>query len=162
MSYVLNAFTGQLDNTGVGGGGGGVSDILGGTGIDVLQSASVFTVSLENSGRASTTTNGNETKNVKIIDLDPIASIGVFTSRVTAFEVSGGTTSCSYILYTSVSTDGVTAKIVGTPLRDIFEDNLFFTADANVVVLGNSVYVRVVGVISYTINWKIETTFTES
>lgn len=142
-----------------------ILNVLGGTGIDTFADPNLSNnlyIKLSNSGSATTQTIGATTSDVTIINLGAIPSIGVFVSRVVGFDAGGSNNSVAFVITRAAKTDGATATLLSASSTLKFEDVAFNAADANVIVTGNSVIVRVLGVAGFTINWTIETNFTAS
>src|SRR5690606_5133870 len=110
----------------------------------------------------TTTTIGDVTSEVVIINMGGTPSGGLFLSRVVGFDDGGSTNTCAYYVIRCAKTDGTTAFLVGSSSPIEFKDADFQSAHADATVNGNDVTITVKGVAGYTINWTIDTTFTAS
>ncbi|MEM3714865.1 MAG: hypothetical protein QXF82_07960 [Nitrososphaeria archaeon] len=172
-----NPFIGNFDFTGDGGGEsseltvvtndgsatsvGGSINLIASTGIEISATGDTITVRAANSGRTTAQTINAETKEVVLINLGTIPSIGVFVTKVVGY-VESENLGVAYVLTRAAKTDGTSATLVEDNSPLVFEDILLLDANAEPSVSGNNVTVNITGVLGYTIDWTFETTFTAS
>lgn len=84
-----------------------------------------------------------------------------FEFRVAAYE-STNPAGAVYKIYGGVISDGTTPTLIGTPDKIIMEDAALFGSDANLVVSGNELVLRVTGLAGLTIQWDTVGNYTRS
>lgn len=83
--------------------------------------------------------------------------------RVSAIATVGGPLGAGYELVGTVSTDGISSRVIGTVDKTVNEEGILGGnpgSDANIVVSGNDAIVRVLGTTGTTIKWRAELTYT--
>lgn len=122
-----------------------------------------LTVTLSNRLRGSGTTIGAVTTDLVTFPLTgptigTVPGAIVIDAQVVAFE-STTPASAGYALFGTVRGTGAATVLVGTPDKIVNEEAALATADANIVVSGNNVIIRVTGVVGLTLNWNVVATY---
>ncbi len=97
----------------------------------------------------------NQATTTDIITFSAGATPGTYTfeCRVSAFE-STTPAGAGYSLFGTVRTTGAAAVLIGTPDKIVNEEATLTAANADIVVSGNNIIVRVTGVLGLIINWN--------
>lgn len=82
----------------------------------------------------------------------------VIDAQVVAFEPTTPA-AAGYAIFGTVRGTGAATVLVGTPDKIVNEEAALATADANIVVSGNDVVIRVLGVAGLTLHWNVIATY---
>lgn len=122
--------------------------------------AAVVTPNLNHEVRGTGSTIGAVNTDLITYTLPAAACSMVYDIRISGFE-STTPAAAGYNIYGTTRTTGAAATLVGTPDKIVNEEAALNTADANLIVAGNTAIVRVTGVAALTINWNVTATFTQ-
>ena len=112
-----------------------------------------ITLSLDGYTLGTAQTIGAVTADVVTLNLGAVASSWIIEAKVTGFNAALPA-GCGYNLIGSVRTNGVAATLNAIPDKIVLEGVGLAGCDANMVVVGNTLVVRVTGQLGLTINWK--------
>lgn len=115
-----------------------------------------ITFTLDGLTQATATTVGAVTADIITIPLGAVATTYFVEAKIVGYNVSVPS-GCGYNLLAAVRTNGIAAVFVNLQDKYNAEDGATFGADANFVISGNNLIVRVLGVVGLTINWKATT-----
>ena len=101
---------------------------------------------------------GATTADAITMSLGISATTKIAEVKVVGFE-STTPTGCGYNLIGVVRTTGAAATFIGTQDKYTAEAAGLFGCDANFVVVGNDLIIRVTGIAGLTINWKAILTY---
>ena len=107
---------------------------------------------------AVTTSNATPTT-IASFSLGGVAAVFTFDIQIASFnatDVNGD----GYFISGSARTDGVTAFLCGTPDK-IVNEEVSDTADANMIVTGNTVVVQATGIAGKTHRWRTVATYVQ-
>jgi hypothetical protein len=115
-----------------------------------------ITFSLDGYTEGTAQTVGAVTADVITLDLGAVASSWIIETKVTGFD--GATPSgCGYNLICSAKTTGLVASLNAVPDKTVVESPALVACDVNMVAVGNTIVIRVLGVAGLTLNWKAVT-----
>jgi hypothetical protein len=110
-----------------------------------------FTIDGYQIGTAQTI--GAVTADVVTINLGAVAGTYTIEAKVIGYEATTPA-SLGYNLICVARTTGAAASIIGVQDKYTAESAAVLGGDANFVAFGNTIIVRVTGVVAFTINWK--------
>lgn len=105
-----------------------------------------------------TTTNATPVT-IASFTLGAIPAVFTFDIQIASFNVTD-VNGDGYFISGSARTDGATATLCGTPDK-IVNEEVVDTADANMIVIGNTIVVQAVGIAGKTHRWKTLITYVE-
>jgi len=114
---------------------------------------STLTTTLTNRLQGTGTTVGATTADLVTFPLGATPATYVVEANFAAFE-STTPAGAGYSLFGTVRTTGVAASIVGTPDKINNENTALIPSNADFVVSGNNLILRVTGTAALTINWS--------
>lgn len=121
-------------------------------GIRTTAAGDTLVVELTNRMQGTGSTSGAVTDDLFIVALGATPGVFTFEGKVAGFD-SANNDGVGYNVFTTVKTDGASATIIGTQDKITNEDVALTAADANLVVSGNNLILRVTGVTGKDINW---------
>jgi hypothetical protein len=121
---------------------------------DGSSGSNILTIQLTNRLQGSGSTSGAVTTDLVTFALDSTPATYVVEANFSAFE-STTPSGAGYSLFGTVRTTGIAASLVGTPDKINNEDAALVAANADFVVSGNNLILRVTGVVGLNINWSI-------
>lgn len=98
------------------------------------------------------TTVGAVTADVITLPLGPVPGNYTFTIKVSSFEPTTPL-GASYTIAAGVRTTGAAAVLIPNQVPDEMEEAASIPEDAEVIVAGNTMIVRVTGLAALTVNW---------
>lgn len=133
-------------------------NLLTGTGLTStgVPASNTITFTLDGNTEATAQTIGAVTADPIVITLGATPTTYIIEAKIIGFE-STTPASCGYNLICVARTTGAASSIVGTQDKYVAEAAALFGCDANFVAVGNTIVVRVTGVVALTINWKANT-----
>lgn len=134
-------------------------NILGDDGLTTSGSGDTITIALDGTCDGSGTTVGATTADLCTIDAGGTAGCYTLQVQVVGFD-SGTPSGASYVLTNGIRTTGAAAALTGTTDKTVNEEAAIATANADIVVSGNNIIVRVTGVAGLTINWVSRARYT--
>ncbi len=126
---------------------------------DGSSGSNTLTVQLTNRISGSVTTTNATPTTIASFSLGAVAAVFTFDIQIACFnatDVNGD----GYFISGSARTDGATATLCGTPDK-IVNEEVADTADANMVVSGNSVIIQATGIVGKTHRWRVLATYIE-
>ena len=140
---------------------GGSSTINDNNGITTIGTPGTFTeaVTLTNRITESITTTDDSDTSLVTFSLGSTPAVFSFDIEVVSFnmtDVNGD----SYSIFGAARTDGITAVLCGTPDK-IVNEEVADAAEADMVVVGNDVIIRVKGLVGKTFHWRTVATYVQ-
>lgn len=126
---------------------------------DGSSGSNTLTVQLTNRITGSVTTNDATPTTIASFSLGATPSVFVFDIQVASYNVTD-VNGDGYFISGSARTDGATATLCGTPDK-IVNEEVVDTADANMVVSGNSVIIQATGIAAKTHRWRTVATYVQ-
>jgi len=114
-----------------------------------------ITISLDETARDTGQTIGAVTDDIAVLTLAGVPAVYQIEAKVVGFE-STTPAVCGYNLICVARTTGAAAVVAGAQDRYNAEEAALATASASFIAVGNTIVVRVTGVIGLTINWEAE------
>jgi len=135
-------------------------------GIQTAASGNTVYVELTNRVQTGASTVGAGNTDITLVDFSIAPFSGgagtyTFEFRVAAYE-STNPAGAVYKIYGGVISDGTTPTLIGTPDKILMEDAALVGSDANLVVSGNELVLRVTGLAGLTIQWDTVGNYTRS
>lgn len=135
-------------------------------GIQTSASGNTVYVELTNRVQTGASTVGAGNTDITLVDFSIAPFSGgagtyTFEFRVAAYE-SSNPAGAVYKIYGGVLSDGTTPTLIGTPDKILMEDAALVGSDANLVVSGNELVLRVTGLAGLTIQWDTVGNYTRS
>jgi hypothetical protein len=121
--------------------------------------ANELDIYLTNRITGSVTTSNATPTTIATFSLGATPAVFTFDIQIVSFnatDINGD----GYFISGSARTDGATATLCGTPDK-IINEEVSDTADANMVVSGNSVIIQATGIVGKTHRWKALATYIE-
>ncbi len=134
------------------------TDVANGIQTDGSSGSNTITVNLTNRLRGTGSTVGAVTADLVTFSLGATPSTYAIDANFCAFEPTTPA-GAGYSLFGSVRTTGAVAALVGTPDKINNEDPALAPGNADIVVSGNTVILRVTGTAGLTINWVVVATY---
>ncbi len=116
-------------------------------------------VRLTNRITGSVTTSDATPTTIASFSLDAVATVYTFDIQIACFnstDINGD----GYFISGTARTDGVTATLCGTPDK-IVNEEVIDTADANMIVSGNTVIIQATGIAGKTHRWRTVATYVQ-
>ena len=134
-------------------------DILGGTGLTTAGTTNTITINQDGLVLGTGQTVGAVTDDVISFDAGAVAGAYAIQASVVGFD-SSTTAGTVYRLNNGVRTTGAATTATGSTDVQINEEAALATADADIIVSGNNIIVRVTGVAGLTLEWKARLQYT--
>lgn len=126
---------------------------------DGSSGSNTLTVQLTNRISGTLTTNNATPSTIVSFSLGTTPAVFTFDIQIACFNVTD-VNGDGYFISGSARTDGITATLCGTPDK-IVNEEIADTADANMVVSGNSVIIQATGIALKTHRWRALATYIE-
>lgn len=123
-------------------------------GIIFVGSGNTVTLMLTNRLQGTGSTVGAVTADIITFSLGATPGVYAVEFRLSAFE-STTPAGLGYSIFAAVRTTGAAASLIGTPDFIESEEAALAAADADIIVSGNNLIVRVTGVAGLTIKWSV-------
>ncbi len=124
-----------------------------------MSQAGLFSIGSPSTGSGSTT--GAVTANIITIPLGSVPGVYTIEARVAGFNASTPA-GAGYQLIGMFRTTGLAASIIGSVERVANEEAALAAANATMVASGNNVLIQVTGVALLTIDWVVQSEYTEA
>ncbi len=126
---------------------------------DGSSGSNVLTVQLTNRIVGTVTTTNATPTTLASFSLGAVPAVFTFDIQIASFNVTD-VNGDGYFISGSARTDGATATLCGTPDK-IVNEEVVDTADANMIVSGNTIVVQVVGIAGKVHHWRVIATYVQ-
>jgi hypothetical protein len=126
---------------------------------DGSSGSNILTVQLTNRITGTVTTSNATPTTIASFSLGATPAVFTFDIQIASFNVTD-VNGDGYFISGSARTDGATATLCGTPDK-IVNEEVVDTADANMIVSGNTIVIQAVGIAGKVHHWKALITYVE-